>query len=1087
MVMKNAFWKDVFRQIRYTPRRFAAIFLIVALGVAFFAGVRAASPDMRMTVDKYFDDYNAADVRLLSTLGFDEDDLAALREVDGMKAVQPGYTVDGFLEQGEKPLLVSYQSLDWKAMQENPDGVINRLMVVEGRLPEAEDECVMDEILMGDFAIGDTITVDTKDDPDIADSLSRMEYTIVGSVRSMDYISFERGSSTKGSGSLSGFVFLPVENFTTEVYTQVYLQAEDTGYSRFSDEYKAAMEDFCDRIEAAGAVRNPVRYETLVADAEAELADAKQQLADGEAELADAKGQLEDAQQEIADGEKELADGRAEFEAQIADGEKQLADAKQELDNAAATLAEKEQELADGKAKLEEGQAALEESRAQIQQGEEGLAQLAAGIEQLKGQLALLPPDSAAAQEIAAQIAALQSTYDEKSAELEEGKAQLAAAEKTLEDSAAQIADGEAALAEGRAEYESVLKAYQENKEEFDAGKAEGEQELADSEQKLEDARQELEDGWAEYNEKEPDALAEIEDARQQIADGEAALAELKEPEWIALDLRKNTGFASYIQDTDRVAAIGLVFPLIFFLVAALVSLTNMTRMVEDDRTAIGIMKALGYGRLAIASKYLIYAGLAALGGIILGAVVGCSLFPRVIADAYGILYTLPAVLTPINVENSVWAGVGALLCAVLPAFLVCQGELMSTPASLMRPRSPKEGKRILLERIGFIWKHLNFSKKVTCRNIFRYKKRLLMTIFGVAGCTALIFTGFGLKDSIRMMIPKQYEELQKYDMLVSLDSEADEEESQALDDILAGSADISGSVMLHQEMADASSDAGMQEIYLVVPQDEAEFRQFVTLRERGNEKEVPLSDEGAVITEKLGKLLDVGVGDTLTVTDADNRQVQVFITGIVENYVYHYVYMTPAAYEAAFGSAPDSNTIFAQLSDVSDETEDALSRALLDTGAVSGVSFNTAIRANFDDMIQALDIVVVVLILSAAALAFVVLFSLTSINIDERKRELATLKVLGFYDGETAMYLYRENIILTILGILAGLVLGNFLLFFVLNTAEVDMVMFTRETYWTNYVISSAITCAFSIIVNLLTNRVIQKIDMVESLKSVE
>ena len=1085
--MKRAFWKDVFRQIRYSPRRFAAILLIVALGVAFYAGVRSASPDMRLTVDQYFDEYNAADVRILSTLGFDEDDLAALRDVEGMKAVQPGYTVDGFLERGDNPLLVSYQSLDWQALADNPDEVLNRPVVIEGRLPQAEDECVIDENLMGDFAIGDTITVDTQDDPDIADSLSRLEYTIVGSVRSLDYISFERGSSSKGNGSLDGFVFLPVENFTIEAYTQAYLQAEDTGYSRFSDEYEQAIDDFCDRIEAAGDARNPVRYETLVADAQAELDDAKQQLADGEQELADAKQQLEDAEQEIADGEQELADGRQEFEEQMAQGEQELADAKAQLDQAAATLEENEQELADAKEQLEQGRAALEESQTELAEGEAALSRLETAIEQMQAQLDALPPESEAAQQLAQQLAALRQTHEQNSVELEAGKAQLEAAQETLAESQAEIEAGEAALAQGRAEYESGLQEYEENKEAFDQGKAEGEQELADSEQELADAKQELADGWAEYNGKEPDALAELEDARQQIADGEETLAELKEPEWYALDLRMNEGFASYIQDTDRVAAIGLVFPLIFFLVAALLSLTNMTRMVEDDRTVIGVMKALGYGRMAIACKYLIYAGMATIGGIVLGVAVGSVLFPRVIADAYGILYTLPTVVTPLNMEPSLLAGVGALVCAVVPAFLVCQGELMSTPASLMRPRSPKEGKRILLERVGFIWKHLNFSKKVTCRNIFRYKKRLLMTIFGVAGCTALIFTGFGLKDSIRMMIPKQYEEIQKYDMQVTLSDDATQEEQQALDTVLTQTQGIGGSVELHQEAVDASSAEGLQEAYLVVPQDEESFRQFITLRNRRTGDAVALPEQGAVITEKLGKLLDIGVGDTLTLRDGDGHQVEVTVAGIVENYVYHYVYMTPAAYETVFGSEPEQNAVFAQLEDTSSETEDALSRTLLDTGAVSGVAFNTGIRANFDDMIQALDIVVVVLILSAAALAFVVLFSLTGINIDERQRELATLKVLGFYDGETAMYLYRENILLTILGILAGLVLGNFLLFFVLNTAEVDMVMFTRETYWTNYVISSVITFGFSVIVNLLTNRVIKKIDMVESLKSVE
>lgn len=1088
--MKSAFRKDVFRQIRTSKRRFVAILLIVALGVAFFSGVRATSPDMRMTLDQYFDDYNAADVQLLSTLGFDEEDLTALREVEGMRIVQPGYAADGFLQRGDTALLVSYQSLDWQSLRDAPDTVINRPVLVEGRYPEAENECLIDAELIGDFQIGDPLTVDVKEDPDMADTLGRLEYTIVGSARSLDYISFQRGSSSKGNGKRNGFVLLPEENFLTEVYTQVYVQAEDTGYSRFSEEYKNAIEAFCGRIDEAGGMRNPLRYESLTADARRELDDAKAELADGEQKLADAKAELEQGEKDLADGEAELADSRAEYDRQIADGEKQLAEAKTALDDALATLTEKEKELADGKTALEQGRVELAESREQLRQGESALEELKAGIAAMEEQLALLPPESEQAQALAAQIAGMRTTYEEKSAELAFGKQQADAAEEKLAASAQTLAAGETALAAGRADYEAGRAEYEKNKASFDKEKAEGAEKLAGAERELADARRKLDDGWKEYNEEETDALADIEDAKRQIADGEEALADLAQPEWFALDLRKNAGFAGYEQDTDRVAAIGLVFPLIFFLVAALVSLTNMTRMVEDDRTAIGVMKALGYGRMAIASKYLIYAALAAAGGIVLGIVVGSSLFPRVIADAYGIMYTLPPVMTPINAESSLTASAGALLCAVLPAFLVCQGELMSTPASLMRPRSPKEGKRILLERIGFIWKHINFSKKVTCRNIFRYKKRLMMTVFGVAGCTALIFTGFGLKDSIRLMVPKQYEEIQKYDMLLALKENPTAEEQAALDAVLTDTETLGESLPLHQETADASTTMGMQEITLFVPQDsegQEDFLEFIALRERRTGNALSLPDDGAVITEKLGKLLGVGVGDDLVLKDEDNRQVVVTVRGIAENYVYHYVYMSSSAYKAAFGGDAEENALLGRLSDTSEEAENSLSKALLETGAVSGVSFNTAIRANFDDMIQALDLVVVVLILSAAALAFVVLFSLTSINIDERKRELATLKVLGFYDGETSMYLYRENIILTVLGILAGLVLGCFLLFYVITTAEMDMVMFTRQTKWTNYVVSSLITIAFSLTVNLLTNRVIRKINMVESLKSVE
>ena len=1098
--MRNALRKDVFREIRYNPRRFIAIFLIVALGVAFYSGVRAASPDMQMTVDRYYDEHNAWDVQVISTLGFDEEDVAALENVDGVRRVQPGYTVDGFVQRGDNPLLVTFQSLDWEALRDAPDTVINRPELVEGRYPQAADECLVDAELTADFPIGSTLTIETKDDEEIADTLSRLTYTVVGTVRSVEYISLQRGSSSKGSGKLGGFVLIPPESFTTEVYTRAYLQA-DVGGSRFTDQYTTSIDALCDRLEAAGLARAPVRYDALRADAEKELADAKQKLADGEKELADAKQKLTDGETELADGERQLAEGRqtladnrASFESEIAAAQKQLDDARSSLDQAEETLRQNEQELAAGERQLEEGRRTLEESLRQLDEGETALAQLAAGIQSMEQQLAALPPDSSAAQQLAAQIAEMKRTHTEKSAALAEGRRQAAAGAAQLDENEQQLKDGKAVLAAGRAEYEKGLAEYESGVSALAEQKASGaraldeaQATLDESERALEEARRELADGWREYEEKEPGALADLEEGRRQIADGEEALSNLKGPEWFLLDLRKNLGFAGYEQDADRIAAIGLVFPLIFFLVAALVSLTNMTRMVEDDRTGIGVLKALGYGRMAIASKYLVYAGTAAVGGIVLGVTVGGNLFPRVIFDAYGILYTLPPILTPVNWPSALQAGAGALACAVLPAFLVCQTELMSTPASLMRPRAPKEGKRILLERVGFLWKRLNFSQKVTCRNIFRYKKRLLMTIFGVAGCTALIFTGFGLKDSIRMMIPLQYEQIQKYDMLLSLKDDPSSGEQEALDSVLEDRTVIEDSMALYQESMDASSDGALQEVTLMVPKDREEFSRFITLRERGGGKPVTLSEEGVVITEKLGRMLGVGVGDTIRLKDPDNRMINVRIDGVTENYVYHYVYMMPSLYESLYGAAPSNNAMIARLTDDGREQEDALSGRLLDTGAVSSASFNTAVRANFDDMISALDIVVVVLILSAAALAFVVLFSLASINIDERKRELATLKVLGFYDAETAMYLHRESLVLTILGILVGLVLGIFLLFFVITTAEVDMVMFTRDTYWTNYVLSSGITLLFALVVNLLTNWVVKRIDMVESLKSIE
>lgn len=1085
--MKSALCRDYFRQICKTPRRFFAILLIVALGVAFFSGVRAASPDMRLTVDTYFDQYAAPDVQLLSTAGFDEADVEALRQgLGGEAVIQPGYTADGFVQRGDNRLLLHFRSLD---IQEAAAGQgLEQPVLMEGQLPTAADECLVDEELLenGTFQIGDRLVIDTEDDPDMADTLSRMEYTIVGGARSTAYISLQRGTSSKGDGSLDGFAFLPEENFSLPVYTQVLLQDTGaSGLSRFTDEYDTRIDAFCDTIEDIAAEQGPVRLQSMREEAQAELDDARQQLEEGQTELDDGARQLEDGWAEWEDGRQQLEEQQAAYEREIAAAEEQLEESAQLLDDSQREIEERTAQLEEGRRQLEAGEAELNASAEELEAGRAALDTLSGQIEALQAALAQLPGDSQQAAELRAQLAALEAAYTQASTQLEEGEAAYQQGRQTLEQTRRQLEEGEAALEEGRQQLEAGRAEYEAGLRELESAKADGQAQLDDARRTLEDSRAELEEAQAAYDEEAPGARQDLEEARQEIADGQAQLDDLEEPQWISLDLDMNEGFAGYAQDADRIAAIGLVFPLIFFLVAALVSLTNMTRMVEDDRNLIGLYKALGYGRFTIAAKYLLYAGLSTVIGIVVGIVVGQKLFPWIIFDAYGILYRLPDLVMPYNAAYSFWAAAGALICAVLPAFLVCQTELFSTPASLMRPRAPKEGKRILLERIPFIWKHINFSKKVTCRNIFRYKKRLLMTVVGIAGCTALIFTGFGLRDSIQSIISLQYDEIQKYDMQVSLNDDADEAGRAAVDEILA--AQGAGHIPFLQESVDVTNGQALKSATLLVPGDMERFGDFIDLRTRKGHTPLTLDDTGVVITEKLSMLLDVQAGDTVDLRDADNQVYTCRIAGITENYAMHYVYMSDALYTQLTGRQPVNNAILCQLSDTSEAAENALSTRLLEQECVTSTSFNTGLRQNFSDMISSMDVVIVVLILSAAALAFIVLFSLITINIDERRRELATLKVLGFYDGETAMYIYRENIILTLLGILAGLVAGRLLEAFVVTTVEVDMVMFSRTVNWFNYLIAAAMTAVFALLVNLLMTRVIKKIDMVESMKSVE
>lgn len=1087
--MKRAVTRDYFRQIRRTPRRFFAILLIVALGVAFFSGVRAASPDMRLTVDQYFDEYHAADLRLLSTAGFDQADLAALRAAAGEGTViNPFYTSDGFVQDGDNRLLVHFRSLDIEAAARNPENALELPVLMEGRLPETAGECLADERLLelGHMQIGDTLQIDVKDDPDISEVLSRLEYTIVGSVRSTQYISLQRGSSAKGDGSLDGFVLLPEENFTLSVRTEVLLRDGDAaGLSRFTDTYDEVIANLTDRLDETAQQRAPLRLAAMLKEADEKLAEAEAELSDGERELLDAEEKLADGWKALADGQEELDSQQRKYDKEIASAEKKLADAKKNLDAAEKELEERSAQVAEGQKQLDEGKVALDAAGAQLAAGRTALDELAGQVDILRAALAQLPPDSQQYAELTAQLAMLEPVYTEKQAEWEAGSAAYAENLAVWQSSADELEAGKASLLTGKEQLESGRAEYGSGLAALRRSKADGAAQLAEAKRKLADSRRELEEAQAEYDAESSEAKEKLADARRELADAKQKRDSLKEPQWIALDLDKNEGFAGYAQDTDRIAAIGLVFPLIFFLVAALVSLTNMTRMVEDDRELIGLYKALGYGRWAIAAKYLLYSGLAATAGTVIGLLIGQKLFPWIICDAYGILYRLPAASMPYNLQYSVWAAAGALLCSVLPAFLVCQTELFSSPASLMRPRAPKEGKRIFLEHIPLVWKHLNFSKKVTCRNIFRYKKRLLMTVVGIAGCTALIFTGFGLRDSIQSIVVKQYDEIQKYDMQVGLDEKADAASLSAADAILSEETDRH--MYFLQKSVDVMNNAGMKSATLLVPSDLSRFGEFVDLRTRKGHKPLALSEDGVVISEKLSSLLKVKTGDTIRLKDADNQVLECRVAGIAENYALHYVYMSDALYTALSGEAPARNAALCQLRDSSQTAEDALSSRLLAEDSVTSTSFNTSLRQNFSDMISSMDVVVVVLILSAAALACIVLFSLTTINIDERRRELATLKVLGFHNGETAMYIYRENIILTILGILAGLVLGAMLLMFVITTVEVDMVMFSRSVRWYNYLIAAAMTALFAVLVNLLMTTVIKKINMVESMKSVE
>ncbi len=1090
--MKNAYGKNVVRLVTRNFRRFSEILLIVALGVAFFAGVRAASPDMKLTVEKYFDDANAGDIRLISTLGITDEDVNQVAALEGVQSVSAEYSVKGTVSVNHESMSLSFESVDMARLTEK--GTINRPELTEGTCPAKQGECLADRQLMkkAGLKIGDVITIVDKEDNAAAENLKVHEYTITGFVRSTKYIALSRTDVPGSSDDVMGYLFVDRGDFDMDVATALYVKTENPdNFGRSAKEYEAYLTPIAERIEQLGTVRAPLRYDEVMTEANKELDDAKKQVADGEKELADAEKELSDGQAELDDARFTLDQSEASYKSQIASARGQLNDAKKQLDESYLTLTSSNRGYESGVQGYHEG----EEQAAQLTEGiaqcEQGILQIEQAITANEQMMASLDPTSDQYQKLFAANEALAHEKAIQQATLAELQKNHAAAREKLDATKALLEESKAKLDEGWAAYYSGYDTYTASVQAFETQKESGRRQIEEARSTLAEKQRELDEAKAEFEEKKPEALADIADGEKQIADGEKELEKISSPKWYVTPLPEDTGFSGYLDDSDRIAAIGLVFPLLFFLVAALVTLTNMTRMVESDRTEIGVLKALGYSGFKISFKYLCFIILSSVIGTFIGLVAGLLILPKVIFDAYGILYDLPSVLTPISLENSILGGGLALLCAVAPTIAVCKAELVSSPASLMRPRSPKMGKRIFLEYITPFWKRLSFSKKVAARNIFRYKQRLFMSVIGIAGCTALIMTGFGIRDCISSMVPVQYGELQHYDMMAYFHEDFTDEQRRAFEEKTGEISNISHIMFTSQQDVDLqkgdTSSHNIQSAVLIVPEDMDAFSDFITLRTRLSKKDIKISDEGVVLTEKLASKLKVKKDGIVNIRTKDGEEHPVKVLGVCENYVYHYVHMTPGLYENLYGGSAEINAAYGALADSDESAQKEIADQVESLQGVSAVSFSSNVQDTFTKMTAALDFVVVVLIVSAAALAFVVLFSLTNINIDERVRELATLKVLGFTDFETSMHIYRENVVITAMGVLLGLGMGVALTFYVLSTVEMDMVMFTRTILGRTYVISAAFTVLFAFIVNIIMKRTIKNIDMVESLKSVE
>lgn len=857
-----------------------------------------------------------------------------------------------------------------------------------------------------------------------------------------------------------------------------------------------------------------------------ELDEGKAQIEAGKQQIAAAYEELNAKKQQCQDGLKQVEEGEAglaQMETGLAGAQEQLAALTAQYEAAVASGEYSEEELEALSQQVAATQASVEELSARI---EGTRSQLAATRSELESGLATVEANLAALPEQEAQLAAKEAQLPAAQKKIDQGWSELKSQEKTAQASQKEIDSKEAQLDDAQSQIDAAKNKLYAGQNEIDANEAkldsaaaeiaaneqklidgqreieknqqkitDGEKEIKENEQKLKDARKDikegekkLEDGKKEYEDAKKEAEEEIADGEKEIRDAQKEIDDLEVPEWIISDRHDLPEYSDYGDNADRIRNLGDVFPVIFFLVAALVSLTTMTRMVEEQRTQIGTMKALGYGKYAIASKYLNYAFLATVGGSALGILIGEKVIPYVVITGYGIMYHNMASNMQIHYElkYALIASGTAVLCTLGATLFSCCKVLLETPASLMRPPAPKEGKRVLVERITFLWKHLSFTWKSTLRNLFRYKKRLFMTIFGIAGSMGLLLVGYGLQDSIMDIAGRQYQEIQHYDGTVIDDSDATDADRAELDEFFKNNGQMERYTHIQLTKANVTSGHTNLSVYIYVPENTETFSQDVTLQDRKTKEPYALTDEGAVICEKTASLTGLGVGDELTIKK-DNKKYSVKIAAITENYMGHYVYMTPSVYEQCFKENPDyANTVFTVKEEYKDQISEVGNEILTYPAALS-ISYTSSLAGQLERMLGALELVIVVLIVSAGMLAFVVLYNLNNINITERQRELATLKVLGFYDREVSEYVFRENILLTIIGIAAGMGFGVFLHRFVVTTVEVDAVMFGREIKPVSFLYSALFTVGFSLIVNFFMHNKLKKIDMVESLKSVE
>ena len=1159
MVMKrNAMRRNLRQSIVKSLGRYIAIAAIIALGASIFVGLRMTKADMVATGQKYTDEQNMFDLRLVTSYGWGRDQVEEISRLDGIVDAEGIFYIDLIAHMGETDAddsVYRFYTIPEK---------INRLSLREGRMPEAPDECLADGFRFDESVLGTQITIAENNEEDSLDAMVYKTYTVVGCVSTPLYMDMNRGNTSVGNGSISNYFFVPEEAVDADYYTEIHVTIPGD-YKIYSDAYNDAMDEAGEALEPLLEPLAQERLEHVRQEAEEAYADGVEEYQDGLREYYDGKheayDELREAYWELMDGEQQLIDS----EQMLIDGEQQIEDAKVMIQEGKVTLQQSRQTLASSKsdaykqiaeanATLFENYQTVSQNMQQVDSGllqistglielnsgitqlESGLSQLDSGIEQMNLFISILDIsidtaqrslDFALQQQIVDEtvVAQLQAKLDEyaakqaeyhtqleelnaqraeyagqldelykKRSELEAQQAELEANKALLENAMTSIEEGYLELAANQVMMENQFASAEAQIEAGEAKLEASEQELVNQEKRIEDGwadleegKQELADGWEEYRKGRDEAEAELADAKQKLADAKVELADARETidgmtenALHVLDRNTNVGYASLDSSSDIVAGVSKVFPAFFLLVAALVCITTMTRMVDEERTQIGTLKALGYSNNEIISKYMIYAGSSAILGCGLGVLMGSVVFPVILWEAYKImLYITDGIVLTFD-----W-GLCLLVVFMYSAvelavtWYCCHRTLEEVPAELIRPKAPAAGKQLLFEKLPF-WKRVSFLNKVTIRNIFRYRQRLAMMMVGIGGCTALLLTGFGLRDTIVNIVDFQFEEVTTYDMSVYFADGQTEEEQQKFREKMEPY--VKNIMFYHQTSVEVDFDNQVREIYMISAEDEID--NFVQFHSGKQKVELPEKNE-LVLSVGVAEAMGISVGDEVQLRDSDMRTLKLTVSGIYENYVYNYAVVAPETIAEQWGAEPEQQMAFIKVADGKDSH--AVSAAVTNQDDVLNVSVSEDLAYMVRNMMEALDLVVWVIVFCAGLLAATVLYNLTNININERIREISTIKVLGFNSMETAMYVFKENLSLSVMGAVAGLALGKLLLDFVISQIKIDFVWFQARALPPSYLWAIILTILTAVIVDFIFYFKLEKINMAEALKSVE